>query len=145
MMKVLLLSLATAAGAAAACQAAANAALAGRAGIGTALLVNTAVVLVGTTVLFFATGGPRTAAAVAGAPAHHYVAGLCGFFVIATLTFALPRLGAAVSLALMVLGQGAMALVIDHFGLWGLRAAPLSAPRLAGVALVVAGVALLRR
>jgi len=45
----------------------------------------------------------------------------------------------------MVLGQGVMALVIDHHGLWGMRPVPVTAPRLLGVACLVAGMLLLRR
>jgi transporter family-2 protein len=145
MIKLLLMLVAVLAGAAGACQAAANAALAGRAGLGTALLLNTALVLAGVTALFFATGGPRTLGAVAGAPLSHYVGGLCGFFIIATITFAFPRVGGGVALAAMVMGMGLMGLIIDHYGLWGMRLVPVTASRLAGVACLVAGVVLMRR
>jgi transporter family-2 protein len=145
MTKMLLLALAAFAGAAGACQAAANASLAGRAGIANALLVNTVVVFAGVMVLFFATGGPRTFGAVLTAPTADYIGGLGGFFVIATLAFALPRVGAAVALALMVLGQGTMALAIDHYGLWGMKVAPLNVPRVVGLVLLVGGLVLMRR
>jgi transporter family-2 protein len=145
MMPILLWSLAVAAGAAAACQAAVNSAIAARATLGAALFLNTAVVLVGTLVLLLATGGPRSLAALPGAPWHHYLAGVAGFTVIASITFVFPRLGAATALALMVLGQGVMALVIDHHGLWGMRPVPVTGPRLLGVACLVAGMLLLRR
>jgi transporter family-2 protein len=144
-MRPILFALAAVAGVAAACQAAANAALSSRAGLGAALFLNAVVVLAGTGVLLLFTGGPRALAALGGAPVPHYIAGLCGFVIIAGLALALPRLGAGTALSLMVLGQGAMALVIDHFGLWGVRAVGVSGPRLLGVALLVAGVALLRR
>ena len=39
----------------------------------------------------------------------------------------------------------ATALVIDHFGLWGTPVTPINPTRLAGAALVAAGVMLLRR
>jgi len=144
-MRVMLYAMAAAAGAAAACQAAANAALSGRAGLGAALFLNTIIVLAVTTVMLLLTGGPRTLPALAGAPLHHYVAGLCGFVIIGCLTFTMPRLGAATALALMVLGQGVIALVIDHFGLRGIPVVAVSGIRLFGVALLVAGVVLLRR
>ena len=145
MMPILLWSLAVAAGAAAACQAAANSAITARATLGAALFLNTLIVLAGTFVLLLVTGGPRTLAALPGAPWHHYIAGLAGFTVIASITFVFPRLGAATALALMVLGQGVMALVIDHQGLWGLRIVPVTGARLLGVVCLVAGVVLLRR
>jgi transporter family-2 protein len=133
------------AGASGASQAAANAGLASRAGISVALMLNGIVVMTGATLFFVAAGGYRTAGAAWGAPLPYYIGGFCGLFIIAALTFSVPRLGAAVSMALMVLGQGAMALVIDHFGLWGMRVAPLSATRLLGVVLLVAGMLLMRR
>jgi bacterial/archaeal transporter family-2 protein len=145
MMKLVLFAIAALAGAAAACQAAANAAITARAGIGTALMINTLVVLVGVSVLFVVTGGPRTFAQAAGAPWHHYIAGLCGFFIIASITFAFPRTGAALATALMVLGMGAMSLLVDHFGWWGMPVIPLSASRVAGVILLVSGTVFMRR
>jgi transporter family-2 protein len=145
MMKLLLWSLAAVAGVAAATQTAANSALAARAGLAAALFLNTGVVWLGTFLFLLASGGPRTLTALAGAPLHHYVGGLAGFAIIAPITFAFPRLGAAMALAIMVLGQGATALAIDHFGLWGMPAVTVSATRLIGVGFLVAGVVLLRR
>jgi transporter family-2 protein len=145
MIATLLFPIAVLAGAAGACQSAANAALAARAGIGAALTVNSLVVLAGTLALLMATGGPRSLPAVAGAPPSHYVGGLCGFLIIVSLTFTFPRIGAALSLALMVLGTSAAALVIDHFGMWRMPIIPITATRLAGGAFLVLGVILMRR
>jgi transporter family-2 protein len=61
------------------------------------------------------------------------------------MSLVVPRIGNATALALVVLGQGAMGLVIDHFGLLGMRTIPLTASRFAGALLLVAGVVLLRR
>jgi transporter family-2 protein len=145
MSSVLLSSLAVVAGVAAAVQSAANAALATRTGLGAPLFLSTAVVLLGTAILLHFTGGLRSLQAAVGAPPHHYVGGLCGFVIISCITVVMPRLGAALALALVVLGQSAMALAIDHFGLWGMTRAPLNAWRLAGTALLIGGIVLLRR
>jgi transporter family-2 protein len=145
MMKLVLWAAAAAAGVAAACQASANAALSGRAGLGAALLLNSVVVLFGSLAVLTVTGGPRQLPALSGAPPHHYVAGLCGFFIIASTAFAFPRLGAAKALALMVAAQGVTGLVIDHLGLWGMPTVAATGSRLLGVALLIAGVILLRR
>ena len=56
----------------------------------------------------------------------------------------LPRLGAAMVVALIVLGQMLGALAFDHFGLLGVPENPISVARLAGAALLVAGVVLIR-
>jgi bacterial/archaeal transporter family-2 protein len=147
MMKLLLFALAGLAGAAGACQSAANAALAGRAGLGPALLINAVVVLIAVVVLSAFTGGLRafTLATLTGAPLGYYIGGLCGCFIIAVMAFAFPRVGGAFALALFVLGTGVTGVVIDHFGLWGMRVIPLSVPRAAGVVLLVAGMILMRR
>jgi transporter family-2 protein len=145
MMQLLLWALAVAAGAAGAFQTAANSALTARSSLGAALLLNTSVVWLATFALLMVTGGPRMLGSLAGAPAHHYVGGLCGFAVIASITVAFPRLGAAMALALMVLGQGTVALMIDHYGLWGMRQVAVNGTRLVGVAFLVIGVLLLRR
>jgi transporter family-2 protein len=50
------------------------------------------------------------------------------------------ELGATSLLALALLGQLATALVIDHFGWLGLPEHPITLTRLAGVALLGAGV-----
>ena len=143
--KMLLGALIAMAGASGASQAAANAALASRAGLSVALMLNAVVVVAGATLFFLAAGGYRTVGAVWGAPLPYYIGGFCGLFIIGALTFTVPRVGTAVAMALMVLGQGTMALLIDHYGLWGMRVVPLSATRLVGVALLVAGMLLMRR
>jgi transporter family-2 protein len=145
MTSMLLYPVAVLAGVAAACQGAANGALASRAGLGATLVLNSVAVMAGSLLLFFATGGPRGLSAAAGAPWSHYLGGICGFAIIASMALAVPRIGSALVLSLMVLGQGAMALAIDHLGLFGLKQVPFSGTRVAGAVLVVAGVALLRR
>jgi bacterial/archaeal transporter family-2 protein len=145
MTPILLAFLAILGGIAAALQSAANAALATRAGLGAALAISSTIVLAGTVVLLLATGGFRALSQAMGAPWHHYIGGLCGFTIIASITFVFARLGAALALALVVLGQSAMALAIDHFGLWGMTRAPLNGWRIAGTLLLVGGVVLMRR
>jgi len=145
MISMLLYPVAVLAGVAAASQGAANGALTARAGLGAALVFNTAVVTVGSLLILFFTGGTRQLGTLTGAPWSHYLGGLCGLIIVAATAVAIPRLGAAVVLALMVLGQGAAALAIDHLGLFGMSRAPLSVSRVAGAVLLVAGVALLRR
>jgi transporter family-2 protein len=145
MTSTFLYPLAVVAGVAAACQGAANGALSTRAGLGSTLVFNSLVVTIGSLLVLFFGGGPRQLWTFPGAYWSHYLGGLFGFTIITLMALAIPRLGSAMVLALMVLGQGAMALVIDHLGLFGLQRAPLSGSRLAGAALLVAGVVLLRR
>ena len=83
--------------------------------------------------------------AVRAAPAWAWIGGLYGVVFVAAVAFATPRLGLAVTLTGTLAAQLAMAVALDHFGLLGLRQEPVSLSRLAGLALVVAGVFLVRR
>jgi len=68
---------------------------------------------------------------------------LGAFFVTATVILA-PKLGAASMVALIVAGQMLMSIFLDHFGLLGYPAHPMNWARLAGVCLMVGGVAMIR-
>ncbi|GAD24992.1 DMT family transporter [Acidovorax sp. MR-S7] len=70
--------------------------------------------------------------------------GLFGAFFIAVAILMVPRLGAAQVLSLIVVGQMAGSLLLDHFGGFGLARQPISGQRLAGGALLVLGVVLVR-
>ena len=135
--------MAIAAGAAAAFQSAANAGLAERIGLGAALVVNTTIVLAAALALYLA-NGPHVGFFPRDTPWWLYVGGACGFVIVLSLAVVFPRIGAAVAIALMLLGQSAAALAIDHFGLFAMPISPVTAARIAGMALVAGGVVLLR-
>jgi len=143
-MNLLLALVAITAGVATSIQSAANGGLSSRTGLGPALVVNTSIVLLCALVFFFTT---RSSANFfpAGMPWSFYVGGFCGFAMILAAAFVFPRIGAGPATALMVLGQGAASLAIDHFGIMGLSREPVSLSRIGGFILVVAGVALIRR
>jgi transporter family-2 protein len=73
-----------------------------------------------------------------------WTGGIFGAIYIAISILLLPRLGAALVIALIVLGQMLGALAFDHFALLGVPEHPVSLTRLAGAALLVAGVVLIR-
>ena len=125
-------------------QAGANAGLSSRTGLGPALIINTSIVLLGTLVFFFATRSTATFFPT-GTPWSLYIGGFCGFTIILAAAFIFPRIGAGRTAALMVLGQSAAALAIDHFGLMNFSRQPLSLSRITGFILIIAGVALTRR
>ncbi|MFD1788929.1 DMT family transporter [Sphingomonas floccifaciens] len=79
------------------------------------------------------------------APSWAWLGGIYGAIYVATAAYAAPRLGVATMLMVAIGGQLVAAVVIDHFGLFGLRAEPVSASRIAGLVLVFAGVLLVRR
>jgi bacterial/archaeal transporter family-2 protein len=70
--------------------------------------------------------------------------GIFGGVFILLLILLLPSLGAATLLALVVAGQMSAAVIMDHFGAFGLTTHPVSISRVLGVALVIAGVVLIK-
>jgi transporter family-2 protein len=142
-MTVLFAALALLAGIATTLQASANAGLSQRVGLGAALVLNTLIVLAGTLV-FFVARGPHANFFPAGTPWTLYIGGACGFVIILCLAFVFPKIGAAWAIALVVLGQSAAALAIDHYGLLGMPKDPITLPRVAGLALLALGVSLVR-
>jgi transporter family-2 protein len=74
-----------------------------------------------------------------------WTGGVLGAFYIVTSIVAAPRLGPALFFGVVVAGQMLTALVLEHYGLLGLARHPLSVGRVAGVVLLVLGVALIRR
>jgi transporter family-2 protein len=71
--------------------------------------------------------------------------GIFGAIFIGLAIFLVPQLGAATFIALLVSGQMLASIIFDHFGMFGLVQRTVDLPRLLGVALLVAGVVLIRR
>jgi len=84
-------------------------------------------------------------ARVVGAPWWAWLGGLLGaVYAMATVLLA-RRLGAAVLTALVVTGQLVCSVVLDHFGALGFTEHALSAGRVAGCVLMIAGFVLITR
>ncbi len=75
----------------------------------------------------------------------NYLGGVFGFGVVLFLTLCFPRLGALATMALMILGQSAVALLVDSQGLWGAPVIAISAQRLFAVGLILGGVVLMNK
>ena len=84
-------------------------------------------------------------AAARGLPWYAWIGGLYGAIFVVAATWAVPRLGVAMTITLMVAGQLIISLILDHFGAFGVPQSPVNLGRIAGVALVIAGVILVRR
>ena len=78
-------------------------------------------------------------------PPHLYLAGTLVAFYVLSITYVVPTFGVGNAVFFVLLGQIASAAIIDHFGLMGARPSPISARRLAGIALMAAGVLLARK
>jgi len=94
-------------------------------------------------VLLFFRGLPSLEKA-AEAPWWVWVGGLLGAFYVLGSVVTAPRLGAATLVALILAGQAAASLTVDHYGLVGFQENPVTPGRLLGIALVAAGVVLVR-
>ncbi|KPQ07362.1 MAG: bacterial/archaeal transporter family-2 protein [Rhodobacteraceae bacterium HLUCCA12] len=88
------------------------------------------------------TGLPREL--VATAPPWVWIGGAMGAFYMSALIWAVPTIGAFSATMGIVLGQLVAALLLDRYGAFGLPVHDISWTRLAGMALVLAGLALSR-
>ena len=84
-------------------------------------------------------------AATRALPWYAWVGGLCGVVFVIAATWGVPRLGVATTITLMVAGQLLLGLILDHFGAFGAPRQPINIGKMAGVALVIGGVLLVRR
>jgi transporter family-2 protein len=85
------------------------------------------------------------AEAWASAPRWAWGGGFLGAFFVAVTVVLTPRLGVLATLTLMLAGQLVASSLLDHHGLLGLAVRAFTPVRALGVALVLAGVVLVRR
>ena len=104
-----------------------------------------AVGLLAMLIAVLASGGPPLSAAMIGRTSWlSWAGGIFGALFIATAILAVPRLGAATVLALIVVGQMLASLAFDHLGAFGLAQHPATPLRLAGALCLLLGVLLIR-
>jgi transporter family-2 protein len=84
-------------------------------------------------------------AQVSRAPWWAWTGGGLGAFYVFTIILLVPRLGAASALVITLAGQVVFGLLLDRAGVLGLATRELTPGRLAGVALLAAGVFLIQR
>ena len=84
-------------------------------------------------------------AATRALPWYAWIGGLYGVVFVIAATWGVPRLGVALTITLMVAGQLLISLILDHFGAFGAPQQPINLGRMAGVALVIGGVLMVRR
>jgi len=93
--------------------------------------------------LVFVRGLP-SAGGIAGAPWWAWTGGVVGASYVLGSTLLGPRLGAVTFFAVLLAGQTVASLIVDHYGWLGFAEREITAGRLAGVALLAAGVVLVR-
>ncbi len=74
-----------------------------------------------------------------------WMGGVLGAGYITTAVVLAPRIGSLALMSLVIAGQLLAALVLDHFGLLGLRKVSVTPSRLVGAALLLAGLFLVLR
>ena len=72
-------------------------------------------------------------------------AGILGLVVVSAISYAIPRLGVATTVTLIVTGQLAVGALLDHFGMLGAAVRPLELSRLIGLGVVFVGIWLMVR
>jgi transporter family-2 protein len=92
-----------------------------------------------------AAGAGSNLRGIAAAPPVLLIGGLLGAIGVCGMTIVVPRVGVALAMGTLIFGQMACALAADHFGWFGAEPIPVSARRLAGGAVLLVGVWLLRR
>ena len=73
-----------------------------------------------------------------------WIGGILGAIYVGTAAVVTPKLGASGFIILVVAGQIFIALLMDHFGLMGLATKPITAAKLIGAAMILAGVFLVQ-
>jgi transporter family-2 protein len=103
------------------------------------------VALCATGVTLLLTTGAAPLANVPAQPKHLLLAGFLVAFYVLSITWIAPRFGVGNAIFCVLLGQLMAASVIDHFGLLGAMAKPLSLMRASGIGLMALGVLLTQR
>jgi transporter family-2 protein len=71
--------------------------------------------------------------------------GALGAFFVTMTIVAIPRIGTTAAMASIIVAQLTTGILLDHYGIFGLRTIPLDSKRAIGVALLMAGTALIIR
>ena len=91
------------------------------------------------------TNGQGGVTALGGGPWWAYLGGLCGAVLVTATLVATPRLGVTSTFVAVIVGQVAVAAVIDRFGLFGVAARGLTPTRVAAIGLLAVSLVLLLR
>ena len=78
-------------------------------------------------------------------PTFEWTGGLLGAFYVLVVVLMLPRLGAALAFSLIVAGQMAVSMWLDHTGILVAVQHPINLWRVVGLCLIISGVILVRK
>ncbi len=94
-------------------------------------------------VLFFLKMGRGDLGGLSQAPWYSYLGGVISVFIIYLVAASIPRVGVANATTAIIVGQVLTAVIIDHFGGFGLQKIPCGWSQVAGLALLAIGARLL--
>ena len=92
----------------------------------------------------FATRQSVTWAGIGSAPWYAWLGGFCGAFSLTAIILTYPKLGPGLGFGLLIAGQLVIAAILEHFNVLVTEPHPISFLRVCGIALVIAGVAMIR-
>jgi transporter family-2 protein len=142
--KILALVIALVAGISMAIQGSINSRLGQTIGNWEAILIVHVVGLATILIILFVFGAGRgDIARVTQAPWYFSLGGLIGVLIVWGVVSSIPKLGVAVATTSIIVGQTLTALIIDHFGLFGLDPTPFTWFKGLGLVLLAAGAGLL--
>ena len=78
-------------------------------------------------------------------PPYIWLGGLLGAFYVTAIVLLFPKLGPGLTFGLVVAGQMIVSIMLEHFNLLVAHPSPISYMKLLGIALVVAGVVIIRK
>lgn len=78
-----------------------------------------------------------------GIPLYLYSAGAIGVFTVLTNNLSFSKLGISITLALILLGQSLASIIIDHFGLLGMKRLPYENKKTVGLFFIGAGIVIM--
>ncbi len=76
-------------------------------------------------------------------PWYVYLGGLLGVIIVYTVAYSIPVLGVALATTFIIIGQVGTALIIDHFGIFGLDQIPFTWLKGLGLAFLAVGAKLM--
>jgi transporter family-2 protein len=76
---------------------------------------------------------------------YKFTGGLLGVFVVTVVLLSVQEIGASNMFVLIVAGQLFTAVLMDHFGVLGLRESPVSLQKMIGIVLLIAGAYLVNK
>jgi bacterial/archaeal transporter family-2 protein len=76
---------------------------------------------------------------------YKFTGGLLGAFVVFVALISVQRIGASNMFILIIAGQLLTAILMDHFGVFGMKVSPINAQKAIGILLVVLGAYLVNR